>query len=649
MGISLKDAIDSEKVDTNIRDAVIRAGGLPTDTVTGLTKELYDINVGIDQNTVKIGENENRIYDVENCCATGGGGGSAPVFIVKPAITYPIDGESAFSGAITSTAYRTSDTFLGSHTSSDWEIARDADFIDIVESSYADFSNLTSYTPTSLTGGNVYFARVRYRSDNIVSQYSQMVRFAIDAIYIRTPTVTVEGYPDNTPLGPVITSSTFSVVGDATQTHESTTWRVYDENTDTVVWESVDDTVNLTSIQVPEGNLVNSTEYYFRCQHKSQTLESAVGQQLSRTIDFTASSGYQYIMSVSESDGPDAMPIMNGSKLNSDGTILVTTSLLASSNNQKTYGKIYNIDPNTGAKDFITEGEIRHPGAEKSISINDTTGDIFIGNDYHGDSIFFEKTSFGYSYSQKNMHDVKSTYLFSNNTKALLAIDNGSSEGTLRVFDATYDNMLEELFVLDGEISQAAISNDENIMVVLLAVDNQNGGKSSYRIFKRDGSTYTETEIIVFTETYPLNSFDHSTFSINTDGSKIILGIDGEIREYLIDTGDGSLTLGQTIVSVAGAATFGAYMSATKDLIHIAAVDELEDNDGYKKPMLNIYEIDGGGIYNRIQSISPIVGDYDNQEFGYSHSFSGNGQILSSVLSGRETGDPRAAIYKKQN
>ena len=54
--------------------------------------------------------------------------------------------------------------------------------------------------------------------------------------YIETPTLTVEGAPDNVPEEPLLTGSSFSVGGAATtDTHTQTDWEVLDSG-DSVVW-----------------------------------------------------------------------------------------------------------------------------------------------------------------------------------------------------------------------------------------------------------------------------------------------------------------------------------------------------------------------------------------------------------------------------
>lgn len=94
---------------------------------------------------------------------------------------------------------------------------------------------------------------------------------AFDAVIIATPTITVEGAPNEVPEDPTITTSAFNVT-QGSDSHLSTDWEIRKTSNNEVVFESLNDTSNLTSITVPEGILEeSSTEYEFRARHRSAT------------------------------------------------------------------------------------------------------------------------------------------------------------------------------------------------------------------------------------------------------------------------------------------------------------------------------------------------------------------------------------------
>jgi hypothetical protein len=89
-------------------------------------------------------------------------------------------------------------------------------------------------------------------------------------VSIATPTITVEGSPSSVPEDPTITTSAFAIT-QGSDTHLSTDWEILRTSNNEVVYTSLNDTSNLTSIVVPAGNLEENTEYEFRARHRSAT------------------------------------------------------------------------------------------------------------------------------------------------------------------------------------------------------------------------------------------------------------------------------------------------------------------------------------------------------------------------------------------
>jgi len=112
----------------------------------------------------------------------------------KPAITSPSDGATDIgeSPTITSSSFSTtgvSDT----HESSDWEIATDSSFSNIVYQSLNDTSNLESIVvPAGVLSDNqtTYYVRVRHTGVNLnVSEYSDVVSFTTTDVFF-VPAIT---------------------------------------------------------------------------------------------------------------------------------------------------------------------------------------------------------------------------------------------------------------------------------------------------------------------------------------------------------------------------------------------------------------------------------------------------------------------------
>jgi hypothetical protein len=106
---------------------------------------------------------------------------------------------------------------------------------------------------------------------------------AAPVVSIDTPTLTVTGSPDSVPETPTMTTSAFSV-SNGSDTHQDTDWQILD-GTSAVVWESLANSANLTTIVVPSGVLDVSTTYTFRARHRGTTYGvSAWGEVVATTL-----------------------------------------------------------------------------------------------------------------------------------------------------------------------------------------------------------------------------------------------------------------------------------------------------------------------------------------------------------------------------
>lgn len=114
-----------------------------------------------------------------------------PVAPATPSITSPVNGATGSSPAgVTFTASAFVNGGDGStHLSSDWQVASDSGFSNIVRSSIGDTTNKTTWASGSLSLSTTYYARVRYRASNgSYSGYSTTVSFTTRS----TPYATVE-------------------------------------------------------------------------------------------------------------------------------------------------------------------------------------------------------------------------------------------------------------------------------------------------------------------------------------------------------------------------------------------------------------------------------------------------------------------------
>jgi len=119
---------------------------------------------------------------------------------------------------------------------------------------------------TTLTLTTSFKWNVAYTDIEGNTSTSDKTGFDIPTLAIITPVITCTGTPSDVTRNPTLTTSAFASFP-AGETHLNTDWQVLDGVT--VVFESLADTVNLLSIIVPTGNLLESTDYVFQARHRS--------------------------------------------------------------------------------------------------------------------------------------------------------------------------------------------------------------------------------------------------------------------------------------------------------------------------------------------------------------------------------------------
>lgn len=209
--------------------------------------------------------------------------------IATPSITYPAQGQTSVEVAPTLSASAFATVPLGqdTHQSSQWQIASDLGFSTIVYDSGVTTTNKTSNpVPTgTLSLGTVYYARVRYTGAIIgASAWSTTRTFTTSNQSVVTPIVSVTGGPTNVGETPTISTSAFAV-SSGTDTHASTDWQIVRVSDSMVVWQSIGNTTNKTSIIVPSGILQVNTQYKARARHAGMAAgNSAYGEYTFTTL-----------------------------------------------------------------------------------------------------------------------------------------------------------------------------------------------------------------------------------------------------------------------------------------------------------------------------------------------------------------------------
>lgn len=190
----------------------------------------------------------------------------------KPAILVPLQDSIGIEAPITAQATGFSSPRPGdAHSTSDWQIATDSDFLSIIASSINSSTNLTEWTIDELPPSTQLYLRVRQRSLTTgPSLWSDTVRFTTRASRVSFPTSIVSPANGSSNVNLSLNLITADYVSeDNLDYHVSTDWEVaLDVLFTNVIWDSYNDSVNLTNIRVTGLNY--ATVYYVRARHNGQ-------------------------------------------------------------------------------------------------------------------------------------------------------------------------------------------------------------------------------------------------------------------------------------------------------------------------------------------------------------------------------------------
>ena len=513
--------------------------------------------------------------------------------INRPSITSPADGAVDFNGDIASSPYTSSSTYKGTHYGTDWEVTTDSTFAVIDHSSYNDTVNLTQLHNPADLATTTYYVRCRYISDSHTSTWSTPVSFTTSAVYISTPVVTVDGEPTSVGETPYFYGGAFTVNG-GTDTHISTDWVVKDSN-GLVVWQSLGDTVNLTSVQVPSGVLLVSTTYTFEVTYYGATYTSTLGSTSATTrasffiegiesaiitaSDGLASDYFGLGISVSD-DGRTAVVgayVADGTYLDEgkvyiytwDGTTVTEAAILTSpdaiSADGYRFGRKVCISKDGSTIIVYTYGYNGTYLSEGKVYIYTWDGitATYVTSVVSPDAPVADYAQFGNFLS---LNYDGSTLLIGEPGNDVLATDAGAVH--LFSFDGTNTTSLTTIRASDGAASDyfgasGGISDAGSTIVVgAYTADTANADQGKAYIFTWDGTTATEKVILTASDGAASDYFGISS-EISGDSSTVVIGAYGVDGTYL---GEGKVYIytwdGTTVTE---AATFSGSRAAIAD------------------------------------------------------------------------------------
>lgn len=331
---------------------------------------ITDYDVFATYNLAAISGNVSRQHNIITYTAPGaaGSGGftlngkSFPVTIIqtatvqKPTIVTPHNETYTVRGNITITS---SAFAIGSgsttHEGSDWQLATDVNFTNIIDSLTNSSSSKTAWNTTLALDDVDYYIRVRHKGAGAYgySAWSDIVHIqtSLNAIVAR-PTLNTPSY--NQSQTTVSLSSSAFTLSSGSDTHQGTDWQLaLDSNFDVVIKQTINSTFDKTT-KVFHGLSPNAT-YYLRVRYKGTTSGYS---EWSDPISFTTTSLPTYSVS------PNLSSVDEGS------TVIFTINTTNVANGTILY---YSLN-GTG----ITASDFNPSGLTGSLTINNNTGNVNI-------------------------------------------------------------------------------------------------------------------------------------------------------------------------------------------------------------------------------------------------------------------------------
>lgn len=229
--------------------------------------------------------------------------------IATPQITAPAASATnvELEPAITCAAFQVYPAGYDTQKSIQVQVARDAAFTDLVmDKTILGTVNTVNLgvQGVRLESGKRYYTRAKHIGNTLTSAWSATSIFNTATIYVRTPSITspIDGKTD-VPESPVLQADAFSVSG-ASDLHLNTDWQIFDA-AGNLVWQSLADSTNKTSIIVPAGILQAGVKTYkAKVRYRSVNYGAAAwsllismvtAQQFVPTVPGTAFAGGYYV------------------------------------------------------------------------------------------------------------------------------------------------------------------------------------------------------------------------------------------------------------------------------------------------------------------------------------------------------------------
>ena len=296
------EATDTQKGITRLSDAIDSDSNAATGVTAATPLAVKTVHDKVTALEAKDAEQDKKLESVENTLTdhsgrldaleAGGTGGGGLSYVVTPKILTPTNGAVGQNTKITITGSGYENVFpTDARKHRIFELSKAQDFGTKLETKEADADSMKF--DTQLDAQTKYYARIKDVSQKEYrSNWSPVVEFTTgDVTHANTPVITLKGYADSpTDIGSGLTieGGAYSVNDSSADTHKATSWSIRLKTGRANVWESLNDTTNKTSIEVPKGTLQKSTAYIVTViYHSTNFNDSSPAEQ-----EFTTSSDF---------------------------------------------------------------------------------------------------------------------------------------------------------------------------------------------------------------------------------------------------------------------------------------------------------------------------------------------------------------------
>lgn len=197
------------------------------------------------------------------------------VGIIPPTILSPANNSTNQSTNLTVTAstYATAPAGNGTLKNSQWQVARDTGFTDMISTGEVSTGVLTAWHVGNLPRDTVLYVRVRYESTTLGwSAWSSPNKFSTLSVVISKPTISTTEPPYEMKETPSFQSGAFSTTPANMDSHLSSSWRVYKVGNPTPVYQLNRSMSSRYELTIPKGILQVSSEYQVEVKYEGSSV-----------------------------------------------------------------------------------------------------------------------------------------------------------------------------------------------------------------------------------------------------------------------------------------------------------------------------------------------------------------------------------------